>query len=240
MIMLEGNNYAQDFSMFTSLPDTNICFQFHYYTLFGTPNMNDYLTLSNNLNAPIWCGEWGEDNLSGLENKLVLLTDPEYKVRGNAFWTWKTVPNSFSFPHYHYAINHPDWNNVMLWATYGSPVVDAVQMQSGIDNFIINMKIQNCEMDTGVAGLLDLCSSTGIRYCVELDSLRVYPNPFTSTINTISNEENRSYELFSSTGEFIWSGKQIGMLDFSSLSSGVYYLKIYYGKSICTKKLIKN
>ena len=240
MIMLEGNNYATDFTLFTSLPDPNICFQFHYYTLFGIPVMNNLVSVGNTLNAPVWCGEWGEANIAGLQTQLDTIRKPVYNVSGSAFWTWKTSPNAFSNPHYLYATNHPDWNNTMLWATYGSPIVTAVQMQSGIDNFIINMKLQNCTTDSAVANLLYLCAPSGMEDLQALKSLNVYPNPFTSSINIEAKFENEYYELLNSTGQIIWAGKQINKQDFSSLTDGLYLLRIHNGKSTQTTKLIKN
>ena len=65
----------------------------------------------------------------------------------------------------------------MLWATYNSPTVTALEMQNGIDNFIINMKLQNCLVDTGVFNMLNLCSVTGIQNIEALKHLNVYPNP---------------------------------------------------------------
>ena len=240
MIMLEGNNYATDFTPFSSLPDSNVCFQFHYYTLFGTPNMNSLVSVGNSLNAPVWCGEWGEANLAGLHNQLDTIKRPAYKVRGTAFWTWKTVPNGFSNPHCLYATNHPDWNNTMLWATYGSPIVTALQMQNGINNFIINMKLQNCTPDTGVFNLLYMCSPAGIQNSEETNILSVYPNPFTTSISVMGNEEKEYYELINSTGQIIWAGKQINKQDFSSIKSGLYFLLINNDNLTHTIKLIKN
>jgi aryl-phospho-beta-D-glucosidase BglC (GH1 family) len=242
MIMLEGNNYAQDFSMFTSLPDSNICFQFHYYTFFfSAPNIPAWTALSNTLNVPIWCGEWGEDTLGGMQNKLTnIIRNPANKISGQAFWTWKTVTVSGENPHCLNVNNHPDWSNTMLWATYNSPTVTALEMQNGIDNFIINMKLQNCLVDTGVFNMLNLCSVTGIQNIEALKHLNVYPNPFTSSINIEGIVENEYYELLNSTGQIIWTGKQINNQDFSSLTNGLYFLRIYNGNSTQTTKLIKD
>jgi len=242
MIMLEGNNYAQDFSMYTSLPDPNMCFQFHYYTFFfSAPNIPAWTALSNSLNVPIWCGEWGEDTLGGMQNKLTtILRNPANKISGQAFWTWKTVTVGFQNPHSLNVNNHPDWNNSMLWATYNTPTVTAVQMQNGINNFIVDMKLQNCVVDTGVFNMLNLCTVSGISDIQALKSLNVYPNPFTTSINIGSKLENEYYELLNVTGQIIWKGKQITNQDFSALSDGLYFLKISNGNASHTMKIIKN
>ena len=128
----------------------------------------------------------------------------------------------------------------MLWATYNTPTVTAVQMQNGINNFIVNMKLQNCVVDTGVFNMLNLCSATGIQNIEALKSLNVYPNPFTTSINIEGKLENEYYELLNLTGQIIWKGKQINTQNFSSLSDGLYFLKIYNGNASQTTKLIKN
>ena len=242
MIMLEGNNYAQDFSMYTSLPDPNMCFQFHYYTFFfSAPNIPAWTALSNSLNVPIWCGEWGEDTLGGMQNKLTtILRNPANKISGQSFWTWKTVIVNFQNPHSLNVNNHPDWNNSMLWATYNTPTVTAVQMQNGINNFIVDMKLQNCVVDTGVFDMLNLCSVSGIPDVEALKSLNVYPNPFITSINIDGKLENEYYKLLNVTGQIIWTGKQINNQDFSALSDGLYFLKISNANASHTRKIIKN
>ena len=128
----------------------------------------------------------------------------------------------------------------MLWATYGSPIVTALQMQNGINNFIINMKLQNCTPDTGVFNLLYMCSPAGIQNSEETNILSVYPNPFTTSISVMGNEEKEYYELINSTGQIIWAGKQINKQDFSSIKSGLYFLLINNDNLTHTIKLIKN
>jgi hypothetical protein len=150
------------------------------------------------------------------------------------------VPNAFSNPHYLYATNHPDWNNTMLWATYGSPIVTPSQMQNGIDNFIINMKLQNCVIDTALAKLLNMCANTGIQNIEKINRIKVYPNPFTGKIQIEYNMNDAYYELLNSAGEIIWNGKEISEKDFTSLTDGLYFLRIHNSHSSNTIKLIKN
>ena len=73
-----------------------------------------------------------------------------------------------------------------------------------------------------------------------MNSLNVYPNPFATSIKIEGKEENELYELINSTGQIIWTGKQINDQDFSLLTNGLYFLRIYNGNSTQTTKLIKN
>ncbi|MFN5069261.1 MAG: T9SS type A sorting domain-containing protein, partial [Bacteroidota bacterium] len=101
-------------------------------------------------------------------------------------------------------------------------------------------KLQNCLVDTGVFNMLNLCSVTGIQNIEALKHLNVYPNPFTSSINIEGKFENEYYELLNSTGQIVWSGKQINNQDFSSLTNGLYILRMYNGNTTQTTKLIKD
>ena len=71
-----------------------------------------------------------------------------------------------------------------------------------------------------------------------IDFILVSPNPFTSkiTINLLSG--NETFELFDTVGKLIYTGKNIENQDFTSLSKGIYFLKITdFGSRII--KLIK-
>ena len=122
MIMLEGNNFAQDFSMFKALPDKNICFQFHIYSWFSSTNiaknLHEYTKLSNSLDVPLWCGEWGENDLNQLNATIKILKSNEYKFSGNCFWTWKKMittlqlPQQINFPYLIGISNTHEWDKV--------------------------------------------------------------------------------------------------------------------------------
>lgn len=79
-------------------------------------------------------------------------------------------------------------------------------------------------------------SSTAI---IELSksNIVVYPNPFTSKINIQAATGNETFELTNSLGQQIFLGKNIEEQDFSSLSKGVYFLKVVNTTSVI--KLIK-
>ena len=247
MLIIEGNNYAQDFSMFTTLPDPNTCFEFHIYPwLFNNADsiaahVHDYTSLSNSLNAPIWCGEWGENDFAHLDTTLMILNDPMYKVSGTSFWTWKKMKQTVQYPYYYGIDNTNDWNKSITWiCNTSSPVPTLTEMQNGICGFINNIKFQNCTIDTTISNLLNRCTTTGIESVSKQENYVIFPNPFTTSINIKSNEPNEFYELFNSTGQIIWTGNQINKHDFSSIKSGLYFLRIHNDNSIHTNKLIKN
>ncbi len=61
---------------------------------------------------------------------------------------------------------------------------------------------------------------------VNANSINVFPNPFKSTITINKSNSNLYCELFSVTGQLLYAGKAIDKQDFTSLESGVYFLKI--------------
>ena len=74
----------------------------------------------------------------------------------------------------------------------------------------------------------------------DIQALRVsvFPNPFTSRIYLKNKSEGDSFELSNSLGENIYSGKNIEQQNFSSLTSGIYFLKVV-NKATSIIKLIK-
>ena len=69
--------------------------------------------------------------------------------------------------------------------------------------------------------------------------LKVFPNPFSNKINVLEASLNDNYELINSTGQTVWSGKQIENMDFSAVSAGIYFLKMKSDNTIKTTRLIK-
>jgi aryl-phospho-beta-D-glucosidase BglC (GH1 family) len=165
MIMLEGNNFAQDFSMFKALPDKNICFQFHIYSWFNSTNiaknLHEYTKLSNSLDVPLWCGEWGENDLNQLNATVKILKSNEYKFSGNCFWTWKKMittlqlPKQINFPYLVGISNTHEWDKV---STYLNDTLlnkpSAAETQQGINSFIKSIPLKNCTLNKTLLELL--------------------------------------------------------------------------------------
>jgi len=74
MIVVEGADWSNDWSVFSKPFDANLVYQFHYYcwdnptTLKG---IDTYLNYRKQFNAPVWVGETGERLVEFLE-RLVL------------------------------------------------------------------------------------------------------------------------------------------------------------------------
>jgi hypothetical protein len=151
--------------MFKALPDKNICFQFHIYSWFNSTNvaknLHQYTSLSNSLNVPFWCGEWGENDLNQLNATVKILKSNEYKFSGNCFWTWKKMITTLQLPK---QINFPyliGINNTLEWDKVSSYLNDtllnkpsASEMQQGINSFINSIQLKNCTLNKTLLELL--------------------------------------------------------------------------------------
>jgi len=80
---------------------------------------------------------------------------------------------------------------------------------------------------------------TGIDEQGTIKSVNVYPNPFTNQINLPNATGHEFYMLMNTTGKTVWAGTHIEKQDFTSLSKGVYLLKVKTGDFVQTIKIIK-
>ncbi|WP_397445648.1 family 16 glycosylhydrolase [Polaribacter sp. R77954] len=71
------------------------------------------------------------------------------------------------------------------------------------------------------------------------DKFTIYPNPSSSFIHIKTNENINNIEIYSPIGEQVFTKKMdFEKIDISSLSSGLYFIKIYNGKKVATQKII--
>jgi len=71
------------------------------------------------------------------------------------------------------------------------------------------------------------------------NKIKLYPNPFNSSINISGAKGSEFYSLTNLFGQMIWSGNNIEQQNFSSLTSGIYFLTIAQDNDRQTFKLIK-
>jgi aryl-phospho-beta-D-glucosidase BglC (GH1 family) len=96
LLIYEGNNLAKSFTAFTTPLDPNEMLSFHDYSWSFTnqdltARMPGYDAAARAIGAPIWAGEFGQDNLSGISHYVSVFNgDP--LIAGWADWTWKQSP----------------------------------------------------------------------------------------------------------------------------------------------------
>jgi len=116
LVFLEGAKFAQDFSMFSRPLDDNQAYSFHLYTWFGgdpATKVKRYAAIAARDALPLWCGEFGENDVPAIRAQLAVFDEPSAFVAGWAFWTWKKVRNRY--PALHEIVATPSWRAVIDW-----------------------------------------------------------------------------------------------------------------------------
>lgn len=95
MLVLEGNDYAHDFTSLRDFPDRNVMYEFHEYAIFNrawrTPNASalaPFLALRAATGRPLWLGEFGENTLPWQRAMVQLMKANDI---GWAVWPWKRI-----------------------------------------------------------------------------------------------------------------------------------------------------
>jgi endoglucanase len=89
LIILEGNTWATDLSIFGAPWDTNLSYSFHkYWDDTSDASIERFLSFSREWNVPLWLGETGENSADWYSSALGLVT--RHGI-GWCFWPWKKV-----------------------------------------------------------------------------------------------------------------------------------------------------
>lgn len=75
---------------------------------------------------------------------------------------------------------------------------------------------------------------------VSSENIGVYPNPASDKISIITNEVIDKVELFNALGQLVIQKNNSKRINVSDCNSGIYYLKIFSGNNVVTKKVIVN
>jgi hypothetical protein len=89
LIVLEGNTWASDFSIFGAPPEANLVYSFHkYWNANDEASIAPYVAFSARHGVPLWLGETGENSNAWYRDALALVKRHEI---GWCFWPWKKV-----------------------------------------------------------------------------------------------------------------------------------------------------
>ena len=140
IIIVEGADWANDWSVFTQPFDKNMVYQFHYYC-WDNPtalkSIQKYLDYRTRLNAPVWVGETGER-----DNAIYWATTEYFETHniGWSFWPWKKMETQ-NTP---YSIKPPaQWEAVIAYSRGGEKPSREVA-QRAFDEFLTNIRLENC------------------------------------------------------------------------------------------------
>jgi endoglucanase len=140
MITLEGADWANDWSVFSTRFDDNLFYQFHYYCWDQADTLksiNRFLAWRDKLQAPIWAGETGE------RDDVIYWGTTQYFEKNNvgwSFWPWKKM-DSRNTP---CSITSPDGWDEIVGYTNGREKPSREAAQKTLDLFLKNIRIENC------------------------------------------------------------------------------------------------
>ena len=147
MIILEGVNWSNDWSIFTEPFDDNLVYQFHYYCWGNPDNLNDisyFLEHRERLNAPVWVGETGERNPS------IYFATTQYFEKNNigwAYWPWKKTDNSQVI----YSVRPPEGYDRIIQYSRDGIKFDRDSAEQVFTRLLENSKVENCDFLEPVA-----------------------------------------------------------------------------------------
>jgi hypothetical protein len=140
MVIVEGADWANDWSVFTKPFDNNMVYQFHYYC-WDNPStlksIQQYLNYRERFNAPVWVGETGER-----DNSIYWATTEYFESHniGWSFWPWKKMETR-NTP---YSIKAPtQWQAVSEYSRGGNKPSREVA-QKAFDELLSNIRLENC------------------------------------------------------------------------------------------------
>ena len=150
MVIVEGADWANDWSVFSAPFDDNQVYQFHYYC-WDHPvvlkSIQKYLNYQKRFNAPVWVGETGES-----DNAIYWATTEYFEANniGWSFWPWKKM-DAFNAP---YSIKPPEnWQAVRTYVEEGDKP-SAEIAKSAFDELLKNIQLKNCEFRPDVVNAM--------------------------------------------------------------------------------------
>jgi len=146
LLFIEGNWYGNDFTSLTPPFDNNMGYSFHHYIgpSHQTSWVNNYLSMSEQYNVPLWVGEFGENSNHWVHYKVNLFEQHDigwsswnYKHNGSITPVMRVeVPESFQL-----ILNY--WNNTIQTIT-------AEEVETGLMDLAEAYRFENCTQNKGL------------------------------------------------------------------------------------------
>jgi hypothetical protein len=140
MLIVEGNNWANDWSSFGAPFDSNLCYQFHkYWNDPDRSSVQGYIDFQERYQVPVWVGEFGESKVGShwYWATTQLFEDLGW---GWSFWPWKKLETQSS----PYSIRQPrGWEKIQAVANGGSAPARTEGLAI-MNEFLKNIRMENC------------------------------------------------------------------------------------------------
>ena len=152
MITIEGADWANDWSVFTTPFDDNLVYQFHYYCWNEPTHLNDidrYLAARQRLGPPVWAGETGE------KDDTIYWGTTDYFEANNigwSFWPWKKMETR-NTP---YSIKSPEnWDSIRAYSRKSGAAKPSPEIaQKALNGLLQNIQLVNCKFFPDVVNAL--------------------------------------------------------------------------------------
>ncbi|MCL2774276.1 MAG: glycoside hydrolase family 5 protein [Oscillospiraceae bacterium] len=145
LFSLEGHHWSTRLDIFDHIFDENMCIHFHrYWNAPDTALLSEYIKASKRLNVPLWLGETGENSNEWYTTMFFMLD--QHNISWN-FWTWKKMATVNS----PYSINKPENYNLVTEYIRGGQHPGFESAQKIFDEYLHNMKTENCVYNKSVA-----------------------------------------------------------------------------------------
>lgn len=141
ILFIEGNWYANDYTGLTPAWDNNMVYSFHkYWSNNDKAAIQFALTIRDQENCPIWCGETGENSNYHFTKEMELFS--QYGI-GSAWWPMKKIESINCFAS---ASNMQGYNDILNYWKTGSNKPDANTAFQSMMQLASNMNIRNCQI----------------------------------------------------------------------------------------------
>jgi len=140
IIFIEGNWFANDFTGLAPPWDNNMVYSFHkYWSYNDAGSLNWILPLRNNLNVPLWCGEFGENSNVWFRDAIRVFEDNDV---GWAWWTYKKLESVSAV---NGILKSEGYQRLLdYWNGAGNQPAQQVAL-NGLLELAENAKFENCE-----------------------------------------------------------------------------------------------
>jgi len=153
LVILEGEDFARDFSAFPLPTDPNVMYTFHMYAVvdwsWHSPKqslLEPYLETRSCHGVPIWLGEFGEDRARWIEQMARLM---EANQVGWALWPWKRVSLGNDRPVLHEIQTTAGWDRLSYYLAdrIGSERPTVAEARQAMDEMIRAIATPRCAHD---------------------------------------------------------------------------------------------
>lgn len=152
MVIVEGDDFAADMSVFTEPLDDNMMYEFHAYALTPfsewfepeTQDLEPYLRLREEHDRPIWLGEFGEGTTEWIVTMVDLM---ETNDIGWALFPWKRKQTWFWNPVLQRIDHMPEWYELAAFLAQPSdgsiPAPSVAVAERGMAEALVNIQLSN-------------------------------------------------------------------------------------------------